>query len=177
MERHDPSEVQPGDVVTLERGMPDEPGHETLAARVTEEREPVAYTCSLGWLRGRAMYEGWKIARITRPSPPVPDEPIPDDPGERFWARWRSADPREYIVTDGDRIVDLTDGGSWERDLFERRHAIVPAPEPETVPVPADLIREAEEWGYGRPTDDGDGLGADILVRIVRAVRGWEVEL
>lgn len=165
--------VREGDVVTIERGTPDEPGHETLAARVTEEREPVAYTCSLGWLRGRAMYEGWKIARITRPAPQIPDEPIPDDPGERFWARWRSADPREYIVTDGDRIVDLTDGGSWERDLFERRHSVVPAPEPETVPVPADLIREAEEWISGMASRSAVG----ILSRIVLAARDREGEL
>ena len=120
--------VQPGDVVTIERGTPDEPGHETLAARVTEEREPVAYTCSLGWLRGRAMYEGWKIARITRPAPPIPSKQ-----GERFWARWGSESPREYIGIVGGRFVDLTDGAMWERDLFERFHTVVPAPEPETA--------------------------------------------
>lgn len=159
--------VQPGDVVTLERGTPDEPGHETLAARVTEEREPVAYTCSLGWLRGRAMYEGWKIARITRPAPP-----IPTTPGTRFWARWGSEDPKEYIVTHEQAIVNLDSGAQWARDLFERNHTVIPAPEPETVPVPAECIREAEEWNDSlmRPM----GMGTGILTRIVRAVRERE---
>ena len=170
MERHDPSEVQPGDVVTLERGTPDEPGHETLAARVTEEREPVAYTCSLGWLRGRAMYEGWKIARIVRPS-----LPIPIDPGERFWARWvEENEPREYIVTYGNQIVDLSNGEPWKRGMFESSHVVVPAPEPETVPVPADLIQEAEEWNDARMRQTTGG--ASILARIVRAVREREGE-
>ena len=165
--------VREGDTVTLERGTPDEPGHETLAARVTEEREPVAYTCSLGWLRGRAMYEGWKIARIVRPS-----LPIPIDPGERFWARWvEENEPREYIVTYGNQIVDLSNGEPWKRGMFESSHTVVPAPEPETVPVPADLIRESEEWN-----DSFDSLmrprsvGVDILTRIVRAVREREGE-
>lgn len=173
MERHDPSEVQPGDVVTLERGTPDEPGHETLAARVTEEREPVAYTCSLGWLRGRAMYEGWKIARITRPAPPIPAPLIPAKPGTRFWARWDSGEVEEYIVTDGQELVHLYSGTKWRRADFP--HVVVPAPEPETVPVPADLIRESEEWN-----DSFDSLmrprsvGVDILTRIVRAVRERE---
>ena len=167
MERHDPSEVQPGDVVTIERGTPDEPGHETLAARVTEEREPVAYTCSLGWLRGRAMYEGWKIARIVRPS-----LPIPIDPGERFWARWRSEDLGEYIVTYGDQIVDLSNGEPWKRDLFEHQHTVVPAPEPDTVPVPAELIREAERWDDGTNTC----IPTRILRDIVQAAREWEEE-
>ena len=168
MERHDPSEVQPGDVVTLERGTPDEPGHETLAARVTEEREPVAYTCSLGWLRGRAMYEGWKIARITRPAPPIPDEP-----GERFWAVGSmSQKPREYIVTDERAAVSLSLGAQW--DLADFPFTVVPAPEPETVPVPADLIREAEEWNDARMRQTTGG--ASILARIVRAVREREGE-
>ena len=167
MERHDPSEVQPGDIVTIERGTPDEPGHETLAARVTEEREPVAYTCSLGWLRGRAMYEGWKIVRITRPALAIPTEP-----GTRFWARRRAPDPREYIVTNRGRIVSLSDGETWNRDLFERNHTVVPAPEPETVPVPADLIREAEEWISGMASRSA----VDILSRIVLAARDREGE-
>ena len=170
MERHDPSEVQPGDVVTLERGTPDEPGHETLAARVTEEREPVAYTCSLGWLRGRAMYEGWKIARIVRPS-----LPIPIDPGERFWARWRSESPGEYIVTYGNQIVDLSNGEPWKRGMFESSHVVVPAPEPETVPVPAHLIREAEDRIDGGSAPGGRSSWA-ILRDIVRAVREREGE-
>ena len=160
--------VQPGDVVTLERGTPDEPGHETLAARVTEEREPVAYTCSLGWLRGRAMYEGWKIARITRPAPPIPDEP-----GERFWAVGSmSQKPREYIVTDERAAVSLSLGAQW--DLADFPFTVVPAPEPETVPVPADLIREAEEWNDARMRQTTGG--ASILARIVRAVREREGE-
>lgn len=167
MERHDPSEVQPGDVVTLERGAPDEPGHETLAARVTEGREPVAYTCSLGWLRGRAMYEGWKIARITRPAPP-----IPTTPGERFWARRGGLRVVEHIVTDEQVIVDLDSGTQWDRNLFERAHTVVPAPEPETVPVPADLIREAEEWISGMASRSA----VDILSRIVLAARDREGE-
>ena len=162
--------VREGDVVTLERGTPDEPGHETLAARVTEEREPVAYTCSLGWLRGRAMYEGWRIARITRPAPS-----IPIDPGGRFWARWDSGQVEEYIVTDGQELVRLSSGTRWCRADFP--HTVVPAPEPETVPVPADLIRESEEWN-----DSFDSLmrprnvGVGILTRIVRAVREREGE-
>ena len=168
MERHDPSEVQPGDVVTLERGTPDEPGHETLAARVTEEREPVAYTCSLGWLRGRAMYEGWKIARITRPAPPIPTAP-----GERFWAVGSmSQKPREYIVTDERAAVSLSLGAQW--DLADFPFTVVPAPEPETVPVPADLIQEAEEWNDARMRQTTGG--ASILARIVRAVREREGE-
>lgn len=169
MERHDPSEVQPGDIVTIERGTPDEPGHETLAARVTEEREPVAYTCSLGWLRGRAMYEGWKIARITRPA-----LPIPTTPGERFWARRGGLRIVEHIVTDEQVIVDLDSGTQWDRNLFERSHTVMPAPEPETVPVPADIIREVEEWADGPSGDPGDG--DMILYRIVRTVREREGE-
>ena len=163
--------VREGDVVTLERGTPDEPGHETLTARVTEEREPVAYTCSLGWLRGRAMYEGWKIARITRPAPQ-----IPTTPGTRFWASViRGHDPMEFIVTDSGTAINLTHGMTHNLDGFP--YIVVPAPEPETVPVPADLIRESEEWN-----DSFDSLmrprsvGVDILTRIVRAVREREGE-
>ena len=162
--------VQPGDIVTLERGTPDEPGHETLAARVTEGREPVAYTCSLGWLRGRAMYEGWKIARITRPAPP-----IPTTPGERFWAivPFMGA-PREFIVTDERCVVDLTVGNQWGRQWFEERFTVVPAPKPETVPVPADLIREAERWDD--ETWSVRSVGESILGLIGRAVREREWE-
>lgn len=163
--------VQPGDVVTLERGTPDEPGHETLAARVTEGREPVAYTCSLGWLRGRAMYEGWKIARIIRPAPPIPTTPIPTTPGERFWAVGDiSKGPREFLVTDEGTVVALGWGAQW--DLAGFPYYVVPAPEPETVPVPAHLIREAERW-HDSPTQSGD-VGVGILTRIVWAVRERE---
>ena len=59
------------------------------------------------------------------------------------------------------------------RDV-ERRHAAVPAPEPETVPVPADLIQEAEEWNDARMRQTTGG--ASILARIVRAVREREGE-
>ena len=158
--------VREGDVVTIERGTPDEPGHETLAARVTEEREPVAYTCSLGWLRGRAMYEGWKIARITRPAPP-----ITTTPGERFWAVGGiSKEPREYLVTDEGTVVALDWGTQW--DLADFPFTVVPAPEPETVPVPADLIREAERWRDSLMRSSDVGVG--ILTRIVHAVRERE---
>lgn len=173
MERHDPSEVQPGDVVTLERGTPDEPGHETLAARVTEGREPVAYTCSLGWLRGRAMYEGWKIARITRPAPPIPDEPIPDEPGERFWGNWHGQ-MLEFIVTDEQSALVLDGSGTLLSFPVIRDHCtVVPAPEPETVPVPADLIREAGDR-IDRGSAPGGRSSWAILRDIVRAVRERE---
>lgn len=167
--------VQPGDTVTIERGAPGEPGHASFTLEIVSSpgEDMGVHEATLSYIQGIAESDlGYRITRIIRPTPPVP--PIPDEPGVRFWARWRSVVVREYIVTDGDWIVDLTDGGSWERDLFERRHTVVPAPEPETVPVPADLIREAEEWSDSimRLT----GMGTGILTRIVLAVREREGE-
>ena len=115
------------------------------------------------------MYEGWKIARITRPAPP-----IPTTPGERFWARRGGLRVVEHIVTDEQVIVDLDSGTQWDRNLFERAHTVVPAPEPETVPVPADLIRESEKWDD--ETWSVRSVGESILGLIVRAVREREWE-
>lgn len=172
MERHDPSEVQPGDTVTIETGTLGKPGHEAFTFEIVESlgKEMKGYEVTVGYVRRITESDaGFRITRITRPAPTIPTAL-----GERFWARWRSRDPREYIVTEGDRIVDLTDGGSWERDLFEHRHSVVPAPEPETVPVPADLIREAERWN-ALLMQSGD-VRVGILTRIVQAVREREGE-
>ena len=113
------------------------------------------------------MYEGWKITRITRPSPPIPIEA-----GTRFWASViRGHDPVEFIVTDSGTAINLTYGMTHDLDGFP--YTVVPAPEPETVPVPADLIREAEE----RSHDLSDAAGRPswfILRDIVRAVRERE---
>ena len=130
--------VREGDTVTIERGTPGEPGHQSETIRVRTDTEPTRYTRTNGALSDRVLAHGWTITRITRPTPQIPAKP-----GTRFWARWKSESPREYIGIIGGRFVDLTDGAMWERDMFEREHTVVPAPEPETVPVPADLLREA----------------------------------
>lgn len=157
--------VREGDVVTLEEGAPDEPGHRAFTTRITGEFETVAHTRSLGWLRGRARREGWRVTRIRRPDPS-----IPTTPGTRFWATFETK-AREYIATDQDTFVSLIDGMQWDCDKFPG--TVVPAPEPETVPLPVDLIREAEEW----LSNTGTRTALDVLRRIVRSVREREVEL
>ena len=166
--------VTPGAVVTIERGGPGKPGHTSFTHQIVSSpgKEMKSHEATVSYVQKiTEPGMGYRITRITRPAPP-----IPTTPGERFWAVGDiSKEPREYLVTDERCVVDLTNGKQWGRQWFEERSTAVPAPEPETAPVPAHLIREAEVWGYGRPTGDGDRLGADILVRIVRAVRGWEV--
>ncbi|WP_453974548.1 hypothetical protein [Brevibacterium pityocampae] len=82
---------------------------------------------------------GYRITRITRPAPP-----IPTTPGTRFWASViRGHDPMEFIVTDSGTAIDLKHGMTHNLDGFP--YTVAPAPEPETVPVPARLIREAKE--------------------------------
>lgn len=170
MERHDPSEVQPGDIVTIERGVPGKPGHETFTFEIVESlgKGMKGYEVTVGYVRRitepGAMY---RVTRITRPAPPIPDEP-----GTRFWAVDDiSKVTREYLVTDEGAAVALDWGTQW--DLADFPHTVVPAPEPETVPVPADLIREAEEWAGG----SSKRSSVAVLGDIVEAVRGWEVEL
>ena len=147
---------QPGDVVTIEKGTPGKAGHRSMTVK---------------WNKSFIRYHmdnGWRITRITRPAPP-----IPTTPGERFWAVGSIAPkPREYLVTDARAVVALDLGMQW--DLADFPYTVVPAPEPETVPVPADLIRESEEWNDARMRQTTGG--ASILARIVRAVREWEGE-
>lgn len=156
--------VKLGDVVVIESGTPDSPGWVATAHKVSDRGGFPAITietlaCNLN--------DGKRLTKITRPAPPVPTTP-----GERFWARWESADPSEYMVTDEQTIVHLDSGTQWERGLFERSHTVVPAPEPETVPVPADLIREAEEWF----DSTSPRTAFDVLRGIVWAVREKEGE-
>ena len=160
--------VREGDAVTIETGTLGEPGYSAFTVRVTRESEPVAYTRSLDWVEVRAREDDSRITRITRPA-----LPIPTAPGERFWAVGSmSQKPREYIVTDERAAVSLSLGAQW--DLADFPFTVVPAPEPETVPVPADLIQEAEEWNDARMRQTTGG--ASILARIVRAVREREGE-
>ena len=156
--------VKLGDVVVIESGTPDSPGWVATAHKVSDRGGFCPITIEH---LAHNLSDGKRLTKITRPAPP-----IPTTPGERFWARMRSADPREYIVTDEQAIVHLDSGTQWERGLFERNHTVVPAPEPETVPVPADLIREAEEWIGGMASRSAVG----ILSRIVLAARDLEGE-
>lgn len=157
--------VQPGDIVTVERGTPGELGYSALTVRVTRGAESVAYTRSLDWLAGRARRGVDRITRIDRPAPPIPTEP-----GERFWARWNSVHVEEYMVTQGENVVHLASGTLWRRWDFP--YPVVPAPEPDTVPVPADLIREAKEWDAGNWSVRSGG--ESILGLIIQAVRERE---
>ena len=123
--------VREGDTVTIERGAPGEPGHASLTYLIASSSDKAVWSHEVTVSRVQKLTEsdmGYRITRITRPAPQIPSEQ-----GERFWARWKSESPREYIGTIGDRFVDLTDGAMWERDLFERCHTVVPAPEPEAV--------------------------------------------
>lgn len=161
--------VREGDIVTLETGTPGEPGHGSNTYRAMSGWHGIGGERSLDTLRTLTRV-GYRITRIDRPAPP-----IPTTPGERFWARRGGLRVVEHIVTDEQVIVDLDSGTQWDRNLFERSHTVVPAPEPETVPVPADLIREAVEWR----TDLSDAPGRSswtILKDIVWAVREREEE-
>lgn len=153
--------VKLGDVVVLESGTPNSPGWIATAHKVSDRGGFCVVTietlaCNLN--------DGKRITRITRPAPPVPSTP-----GERFWASViRGHDPMEFIVTDSGTAINLKHGMTHNLDGFP--YTVVPAPEPETVPVPADLIREAVEW----QTELSDAAGRAswvILSDIVQAVR------
>ena len=164
--------VTPGAVVTIERGGPGKPGHTSFTHEIVSSPGPEMGSHEATVSHVQKLTEpgmGYRITRITRPAPP-----IPTTPGERFWAVGSiSNEPREYLVTDARAAVALDLGAQW--DLADFPYTVVPAPEPETVPVPADLIREAEKWDDSldslmRPMKVGTG----ILTRIVQAVRQRE---
>lgn len=161
--------VTPGAVVTIERGGPGKPGHTSFTHEIVSSpgKEMGSHEATVSYVQKiTEPGMGYRITRITRPAPP-----IPTTPGERFWAR-RSAEnePREFLIVNGGLIVAIDVGIPWDRSDFN--WTIVPAPEPETVPVPAELIEAAEEW-HDTPMRRMD-MGAGILRRIVRAVRERE---
>ena len=151
--------------MTLDLCTPGEPGY-TLSVNRVDDSSVYNRDIALATVRGRVRGGYYRLIKITRPAPPVPTKP-----GERFWASViRGHDPMEFIVTDSGTAINLKHGMTHNLDGFP--YTIVPAPEPETVPVPADLIREAEWW------DEGNWFvrsgGDSILGRIVQAVRERE---
>ena len=156
--------VKHGDIVLIETGTPGEQGSKSETVRVWAGTEPPRYAQTIGALHDRVIARGWTIARITRPSSPVPDEP-----GTRFWAvpRYGVWSPREFIVTDEQAVVSLASGVQWDREDFP--YTVTPPPKPETVPVPADLAQEVEDWWCSSAGGD-DLQAAVILARVARAV-------
>lgn len=171
--------VQPGDTVTVETGVLGEPGYKAFTVRATGQAELVVHTRSLDWVATRAKRDGYRITRITRITRPA--LPVPTTPGTRFWAVGSSSQkPREYLVTGARAVVALDWGTQW--DLADFPYTVVPAPEPETVPVPARLIRRAEKWNDALreaerwEADTNMRIAKSTLREIVRAVREREGE-
>lgn len=162
--------VKLGDVVVIESGTPDSPGWVATAHKVSDRGGFCPITIEH---LARNLSDGKRLTRITRPSLPIPTKV-----GERFWARYEGVDHvEEFIVTlrHGETLfVSLHDGLTWTPKDHDESFTVVPDPEPETVPVPADLIQEAEEWVDG--PDSGMGRGDMILYRITQAVREREGE-
>ena len=123
--------VRVGDVVTYETGKPGEPGY-TLEVRRVDDAPVSTDGIALATVRGRARGGYYRLTRITRPAPPPPARP-----GERFWARYESADhAEEFIVTrrnGATLLVSLYDGLTWTPEGHSESFTVVPAPEPETV--------------------------------------------
>lgn len=147
----------PGDIVTIETGVKGQPGYQLETWKAGHVGAPGG--ASYGRI-SCALDCGWTIVSIDRAKPDLPEKPgtigiATDDLGVRrvltrtadAGAPWESLRPCEWFNN--------------ERDLS----AFI-----ETCPyVPADLIREAEEWSADSAGEAVEAVA--LLTDILEAVR------